>query len=162
MRIFRVWSVLGSICLVLGFAVPALAESAGPEGLWQAGEGDSKSVVGISEANGAVTGKVEWADGKTRESVCVHCAGNPQPRLLGLPILQLKPDSATAGQWVGTLLDPKKGKIYDVTASLVDNGKVLNLDVSVGFLSKNVQWHRLPASALSMYPASQVAVGAVK
>lgn len=160
MKIFRAWAVLATMCLALGFAVPAMAQSASPAGLWQAGEGAGKSVVGISDANDTVTGKVEWADAKTRESVCVNCVGEPKPKLLGLPILQLKPDAAKAGQWVGHLLDPKSGKIYNVIAFLADNGNALNLDVSVGLFSKNVHWHRLPTSALSIYPADQVAVGA--
>jgi uncharacterized protein (DUF2147 family) len=140
-------SILVSMLLL---ASGAIAQTAGPVGLWKTiddASGKPKSLVRISVAHGELNGKIEKlfrGAGEEQNPVCDKCEGarKDQP-ILGMIILQgLKPDGTDYGG--GTVLDPVNGKLYKSKVSLADDGRKLNLRgyIGVPLLGRTQTWLR--------------------
>ncbi len=125
--------------------LPALADSASPLGKWRTFDPDTgapKTVVEITEADGALTGTiVELLDGS--ETTCTACEGDrhDQP-LVGMAILWgLTKDG---DEWSGgTILRPANGKTANASLELMDGGSKLEVTGSKGFMSRSQTWERV-------------------
>jgi uncharacterized protein (DUF2147 family) len=129
---------------------PALADNATPVGLWKNiddATGKPKALIRITEANGALTGKIEQLfrdPGEEQNPKCEKCddANKNQP-ILGMTILvDLKKDGDEyAG---GTILDPNNGKVYKSKLHLTDGGRKLSVRgyIGVPMLGRSQVWVR--------------------
>jgi uncharacterized protein (DUF2147 family) len=140
-------------CLMLvvcGFIFTGTALAGAPiEGKWKTIDDETnepKSIVDIFEKDGQYYGKIIELFLKPDADphpTCDKCPDN-DPRkdqpTLGMEILQgLKPvDGAYAG---GTILDPKKGKIYK--CKIWTEGDELKVQGSFLFISRTQTWHRV-------------------
>jgi uncharacterized protein (DUF2147 family) len=113
-----------------------VSNSASPLGKWKTVDdktGKVKSIVDISEQDGALFGTIEQLfDPPVPHPTCYLCTGakKDQP-LVGLQVLwgfHADGDSWTGGQ----VLDPETGRIYRASLSLEDGGKQLRLHGYIG------------------------------
>lgn len=105
----------------------------------------AKSIIEIVRDNGIYTGKIiELLNPSSPNPLCTKCSGDDanQP-IKGLTII--KGVSKKQGSWSGgTILDPKKGKAYKVTFTLIDNGQKLKVRGFIGIpaLGRTQIWLR--------------------
>jgi uncharacterized protein (DUF2147 family) len=119
-----------------------------PVGLWKTIDDETKaekSLVRISEAGGALSGKIEKVlDPTKQDDKCDKCtdARKDQPKL-GMTIIEGVKKNADEPYWDGgTILDPNNGKIYKVRMTLKDGGKTLEVRGFIGFFYRNQTWQR--------------------
>lgn len=84
--------------------------------------GEKNTVVKIEQYNGIYNGKIISSD-------------NPNAEIGKLILKELK---QTKGKWKGELYSPKREKWYD--AEFIKKENKLNIEISVGFFSKTVEW----------------------
>ncbi|AZQ60789.1 DUF2147 domain-containing protein [Flammeovirga pectinis] len=93
-------------------------------GIWNTGDENTK--IEISESNGELVGNIKSSD-NTKAKV-------------GTPMLK---DFVKEGtNWKAKIYAAKKQKWYDATVT--PKGDVLKIEISVGFLSKTLEWKRVP------------------
>jgi uncharacterized protein (DUF2147 family) len=148
MRILKQSGVLTFTLAAALMASAAWAENASPVGLWKNVDdtsGKPRALIRITEANGALQGKIEKVFLAPNESpTCTKCEGAlKNTPVIGLVILSgLKKDGAefTGGQ----ILDPDNGKIYSSKIHLTDGGKTLNVRgyIGVSLLGRSQIWQR--------------------
>ncbi|WP_421861810.1 DUF2147 domain-containing protein [Parvibaculum sp.] len=130
-------------------ALPALADAGAdagaPTGKWRTFDPDTgapKTVVEITEADGALTGTiVELLD--DGETTCTACEGEKKDQpLVGMAILWgLTKDG---DEWSGgTILRPANGKTANASLELTDGGSKLEVTGSKGFMSRSQTWERV-------------------
>ncbi len=140
------------------FAVLALCAAANlawaqatPVGLWKTIDDETKqekSFVRISEAGGALTGKIEkLVEAAKADSKCDKCSDERKDQpIVGMPILRgVKQSSDDAGLWDGgDILDPNNGKVYKVRLRPVEGGKKLEVRGYIGapILGRTQTWIR--------------------
>lgn len=135
------------------FATPALAQQT-PTGAWKAFDeatGKPGAIVRIVESNGALSGKIEKLfvePGEEQNPKCMTCTDvrKGQP-LLGMVILSgFRREGNTLVWSGGEILDPDTGKIYKSKATLVDNGRRLDVRgyIGVSLLGRTQTWLREP------------------
>ena len=108
------------LILLLAFSIQAQTSL---KGTWNTGESNTK--IEISNTNGAWIGKLKSSDNKKTE--------------IGKVILKdLKKDS---NQWTDKIYVIKRKQWYHVELDL--QAKVLELNISVGFLSKTLAWNKV-------------------
>lgn len=119
-------------------ALPALAQSDSPVGLWKAiddASGKPTALVRITEQHGELTGRIEKLFRKPDEDAnpkCVRCtdARKDQP-IVGMTIVSgLK--KAGDDYEGGDILDPNNGKVYKSELSVRDGGRKLEVRGYVG------------------------------
>lgn len=127
------------------FALPASAETGSPLGKWRTFDPDTgtpKTVVEITETDGALTGTiVELLD--DGETTCSQCDGDRKNQpLVGMVILwDVKPKG---GEWSGgTILRPANGKTANASLELTDGGSKLEVTGSKGIMSRSQTWERV-------------------
>ncbi len=132
---------------LLAMAGAAYAQAT-PVGLWKTIDDETKaekSLVRISEAGGALSGKIEKVlDPTKQDDKCDKCtdARKDQPKL-GMTIIEGVKKNADEPYWDGgTILDPNNGKIYKVRMTLKDGGKTLEVRGFIGFFYRNQTWQR--------------------
>ena len=131
--------MLASVCLAQG----------SPEGLWRTIDdetGEAKSHVRIESRQGMYYGTVEEIlNPEKKSNVCDKCPGDR----LGVPIegLEIMRDMKPKGDgWAGgSILDPKKGKVYKAKMSLNDTGEELTVRGFIGFslIGRSQVWHKI-------------------
>ncbi|GAA3509949.1 hypothetical protein GCM10022393_23640 [Aquimarina addita] len=111
------------ICIIsLLFVSTELFSQYTLQGIWNSGK--DNTMIEVTESNGTIVGKIKSSDKKDIE--------------LGKVILKdLKKEDNT---WVGSIYAHQRKEWYDVEISPQDN--VLQLKVSVGFLSKTLIWKK--------------------
>lgn len=126
--------------------------------------GKPKSIVEITEKDGAIVGKIERLFREPTEDQnpkCDKCSGEKKDQLIiGMQILSgLKKDSDT--KWSGgEILDPKNGKTYSCKVEIIENGQKLKLRgfIGVSLLGRTQVWQRevepAPAPAVEAAPAA--------
>lgn len=134
-----------TLLLTAAFATPAAADTSSPVGKWRTFDPDTgapKTIVEITDANGALEGKiVELLD--DGETVCSQCDGDRKNQpLLGMVILwDVKPKG---DEWSGgTILRPANGKTANASAKLLDGGQKLEVTGSKGIMSRSQTWERV-------------------
>jgi uncharacterized protein (DUF2147 family) len=110
--------------------------------------GKPKSVVVITEKDGAIVGKIESLFREPTEDQnpkCDKCSGDKKDQLIiGMQILSgLKKDGDK--KWSGgEILDPKNGKTYSCKLEIIENGQKLKLRgfIGVSLLGRTQVWQR--------------------
>ncbi|WP_444937154.1 DUF2147 domain-containing protein [Microbulbifer sp. JMSA004] len=104
--------------------------------------GETKSIVNIYEKDGKYYGKVVDLLMKPNDTVCDKCPGD----LKGKPIVGMDVISGLEKKGKkyedGEILDPVKGKVYDLKVWLGDDN-TLKLRGYLGFLYRTQTWHRV-------------------
>jgi uncharacterized protein (DUF2147 family) len=126
----------------------AWADNASPVGLWRNvddASGKPRALIRITEANGALQGKIEKVFLAPNESpTCAKCEGAlKNAPVIGLMILSgLKKDGAEYTD--GQILDPDSGKVYSSKIRPTDGGKKLNVRgyIGVSMLGRSQIWLR--------------------
>ena len=137
---------LGLASGLLLLATAHAADLNSPVGKWKTIDdksGKPKSIVQITESNGALTGKiVELLAGAT-EQTCSKCEGDLKDKpLVGMRILwDLKKQG---DEWTGgKIFNPADGGTYNSKAKLTDGGKTLDVTGKWMFFSKEQKWQRV-------------------
>ncbi|MDO5655826.1 MAG: DUF2147 domain-containing protein [Flavobacteriaceae bacterium] len=137
--------ILSLFCMLIGSA--AFAQS--PIGVWKTVDdetGQAKSHVEITEKNGKLYGKVIkiLTPGK-ENAVCDKCSDQRKNKpILGMEILTgVKKDGKK--KWDdGKILDPNKGKTYDVSIEVVEADKLkVRGYMGVSMLGRTQYWQRV-------------------
>ena len=142
MNLTQIIAAAGALLLSTAHA----ADLSSPVGEWRTIDdqsGKPKSIVQITEEQGALTGKiVKLLEGAT-EKTCSKCEGDlkDQP-LVGMKILWgLK---KSGDEWSGgKIFNPADGGTYTSTAKLIDGGKTLQVTGKWMLFSKQQQWQRV-------------------
>jgi uncharacterized protein (DUF2147 family) len=144
---FRSISLLAGAMLL---ASGALAENAGPAGLWKTVDdatGKPRALVRISVSNGEFSGKIEKIFRESHEDqapLCTSCKGSRKDQpIIGMTILEgLTADGDGYGG--GKLLDPEVGKIYEGKITMLDGGNKLNLRgyIGISLFGRSQVWLR--------------------
>lgn len=131
----------------------ALAQQATPVGVWKTIDDKTKvekSLVRITEAGGALTGRIEkLLDPAAKpDAVCEECTDERKGKpILGMTILNgVKKNAEHEGLWDGgTILDPNNGKTYKVRLKPAQDGKTLEVRGYVGMpmLGRSQTWIRV-------------------
>lgn len=148
MRVLKHSAAFALIAAAALMSPAAWADNASPVGLWRNVDdvsGKSRALIRITEANGALQGKVEKVFLAPNESGrCEKCEGALRNApVVGLVILSgLKKDGAEYNG--GQILDPDNGKIYSSKIYLTDGGKKLNVRgfIGVSMLGRSQIWQR--------------------
>ena len=126
----------------------ALAQTT-PVGLWKTIDDETKqekSFVRLSEAGGALMGKIEKiVDPAKQDSKCDKCTDSRKDQpTLGMIIVEGVKKHVDEPYWDGgTILDPNNGKVYKVRLTPKDGGKVLEVRGFIGLFFRNQQWIRV-------------------
>ncbi len=110
--------VLLIICFV---SINSFAQS-DVSGEWIVGE--KNTVVKIEHQEGVYTGEIISSD-------------NPNAKIGKLMVKDLKENQ---GKWKGKVYSPKRKEWYD--AEFEVKGNILEINISIGFFSKTVEWKR--------------------
>lgn len=92
-------------------------------GTWDTGE--DNTVIEITESDGKTTGKIKSSD-------------NPKATINKVMLKDLKKSGSS---WNGKIYAAKRQQWYD--AEITQKGDVLEIKISVGFMSKTVEWKRI-------------------
>jgi len=111
-----------SIIFIALFFISALSAQDSLKGIWLTGEENTK--IETYEKDGAWYGKILSSD-------------NPNAKI-GTDIL--KGFKQENGEWKGKLFAAKRGKVLDAVIKPAKN--ILNITVTVGFFSKDLEWKR--------------------
>ena len=137
---------LGALCGLLLLTTAQAADPNSPIGKWKTIDdksGKPKSIVQITESDGALSGKiVELLEGAT-EKTCSKCEGDLKDKpLVGMRILwDLKKEG---DEWSGgKIFNPADGGTYTGKAKLTDDGKTLDVTGSWMFIKRAQQWRRV-------------------
>lgn len=108
-------------------------------------DGKAKGVIEIYEKNGKIFGKVhEILDPKDRNKLCINCSGEDKNKpILGMVVIKgLHKDGHEYNS--GTILDPKKGKLYRCYITL-ESKDVLKVRGYIGFslFGRTQYWYRV-------------------
>lgn len=137
---------MGMLVFVIAGAV--FAQST-PEGLWRTIDdetGQAKSHVRIESRDGMLFGTVEEILNLEKKAErCDKCPGDRLgQRIEGLEIMRdMKPEG---DEWAGgTILDPKKGKIYKAKMSLNETGEALMVRgyIGISLIGRSQVWERV-------------------
>lgn len=129
--------------------------------------GKPKSIVEITEKDGAIVGKIERLFREPTEDQnpkCDKCSGDKKDQLIiGMQILSgLKKDGDN--KWSGgDILDPKNGKTYSCKLEIIENGQKLKLRgfIGVSLLGRTQVWQReVEAAPAPVVEAAPVAASA--
>lgn len=140
------------VALSLSLSAAAALAQATPVGLWKTIDDETKkekSLVRITEADGALTGKVEKLLDPTRQDAkCDKCSDERKDQpVLGMTLVTgVKKNTESEGLWDGgTILDPNNGKVYKVRLMPRDGGKQLDVRGFIGMplLGRTQTWIRV-------------------
>lgn len=108
-------------------------------------DGKAKAIIEIYEKGEKLYGKVhEIVDPKDRNKLCINCSGEDKNKpILGMVIIKgLHKDGHEFNS--GTILDPKKGKLYRCYITL-ESKDVLKVRGYIGFslFGRTQYWYRV-------------------
>jgi len=133
----------------LTLATGLACAQATPVGLWKTIDDETKqekSYVRITEAGGALTGRIEkLLDPAKQDSKCDKCADERKDKpVVGMTIIRnAKPDDNKEHWEGGDILDPNNGKVYRLRLKPLDGGKKLEVRGYIGPFYRNQQWIRV-------------------
>ena len=136
-----------ALALVLAAAAGAAAAQATPVGLWKTIDDETKqekSLVRITEANGALTGRIEkLLDPAKQDAKCEKCIDDRKDKpVTGMTILRNA--KANGDAWEGgDILDPNNGKVYRVRLKPEEGGRQLEVRGYIGPFYRNQHWIRV-------------------
>lgn len=140
-------SILFGLFILL-WTVSAVAQEL-PVGKWKTIDdvtNKEKSIIEIYEQGGKLYGKIlELLLPEDKGKLCDKCTGADLNKpLIGLVIMKgLKKDGSVYSG--GTILDPKKGEIYNCKIEVQENGKKLRVRgfVGISLFGRNQFWYRV-------------------
>ena len=131
-------------------AASAFAQSTTPVGLWRSIDdksGEPKAEIRITEAGGALTGRIEkrLAKDAKPDAVCDECKDERKGKpIQGLEILRGLKKAEGKDVWEdGKILDPENGREYTARATPIDGGKRLEVRGSIGPFGRTQTWVRV-------------------
>jgi uncharacterized protein (DUF2147 family) len=148
----RAIGVAAILLVVTGGLRAVAAATDSPAGLWRTiddNTGKDRSLVRITERNGAYEGTVEQIlvtlPDDDPHHLCRHCTGDRKDQpIVGMTILWglTKDGDDTYGG--GELLDPKNGNTYRAKLTLEDGGRKLDVRGYIGFslIGRSQTWLR--------------------
>ena len=137
--------------LLVFFAFLSISLSQNITGVWKTIDdetGEEKSYVAISESNGTYTGKITKILNKDRQdAVCEDCKDSRKDQpILGMTIIndlkKVSDDKYTGGK----ILDPQKGKEYDLTILPQGNNEIVikgGYKVFGKMVGRSQTWYRV-------------------
>ncbi len=113
------------VIVLLAFGLFSFASSAQSNvaGNWIAGK--ENTVIKIAQEGSSYSGKIISSE-------------NPKAKAGSLMIKDLKQDKK--GNWKGQVYAPKRDEWYD--AEFTPKGNILEIEISVGFFSKTMEWKK--------------------
>jgi uncharacterized protein (DUF2147 family) len=139
------------IAVVLSMLALSAMAQVTPVGLWQTisdKDGSVTSEVRITEAGGALSGKIERqlrSDAKA-DATCTECKDDRKGQMItGLEIIRGAKKSDGKEVWEGgNIVDPDNGTVYKLKMTPIDGGKKLEVRGFVGFalLGRTQTWVR--------------------
>ena len=121
-----------------------------PVGVWQSIDdktNEPKSQIRISEAGGALSGRIEKLLRKEakQDAVCDECTDDRKGKpLIGLEIIRGAKKADGKDVWEdGKILDPENGKSYALRLTPIDGGKKLEVRGSVLGIGRTQTWVRV-------------------
>ncbi len=139
-------TVFAAFCLIASSAAFAQAT---PTGVWKTIDDETKqerSIVRITDAGGALSGKIEkLLDATKQDAKCDKCSDARKDKpVIGMTIIEGVRKNAAEDHWDGgTILDPNNGKTYKVRLTPKDGGKVLEVRGFIGPFYRNQIWQRV-------------------
>lgn len=133
------------VCAV-GLAAPVLAAGTpGPMGMWQVRDGRAK--VKVDRCGRTLCAKIVWLkEPNDSAGLPLTDGNNVNPALRSRPILQLPIAYDMVQQsetrWSGTVYDPERGKAYDGSLTLLDDGR-LEVKGCLLFICESNYWQRI-------------------
>ncbi|MCX7816189.1 MAG: DUF2147 domain-containing protein [Syntrophales bacterium] len=143
-------SMIPFLVAVLFSFSQAMAQDS-PIGKWRTIDDETKqekSIVEIYEANGKLYGRIlrliQEKDGGAGK-LCTECPGSDKNKpMLGLVIIRdlVRKGDEYAG---GTILDPKKGKVYNCKLRVIEGGEKLEVRGFIGLslIGRTQLWYRV-------------------
>ncbi len=132
----------------MGAAFAASAQNT-PIGKWHSVDEKTKEIkseITITEANGALSGRITKLLAKTakQDAVCDKCTDARKDKpLIGLDIIRGGKKEAEADVWSGgKILDPESGKEYSLKLTPKDGGAKLDVRGSIGPFGRTQTWVR--------------------
>jgi uncharacterized protein (DUF2147 family) len=120
-----------------------------PVGLWRSIDdktGEPKAEIRISEANGALSGRIEKSLRKegTQRPTCDECTDDRKGKpMIGLDIVRGGKKAEGKDVWEGgKILDPENGKEYRASFTPIDGGKKLEVRGYLGPFWRTQTWER--------------------
>ena len=137
------------VCIAFISAGPAFAQNT-PVGKWHTVDEKTKEIkseVTISEAGGALSGKVTklLRKGAKQDDVCDECKDERKDKaIIGLEIIRGAKKDGSENVWTGgKILDPENGKEYTLKLTPEDGGKKLAVRGSIGPFGRTQTWVRV-------------------
>jgi uncharacterized protein (DUF2147 family) len=136
--------------IVLAAVSSAAMAQATPVGLWRNVDdktGEAKAEIRISEANGALVGRIEKSlkKGALPDAVCDECSDDRKGKpIAGLEIIRGGTKAEGKDVWEGgRILDPENGKEYRASFTPLDGGKKLEVRGYLGPFWRTQTWLRI-------------------
>lgn len=134
------------------FSIAQFATAQDLAGVWKTIDdetGKAKSYVKIYEENGQYFGKVDKILREERQNAkCTKCKDKRKNQpILGLLIIEDLKKVENNKYSNGKILDPESGKVYDLTATLLENGE--KVKISGGYkifgriVGRTQTWHKV-------------------
>ena len=131
-----------------GASVLAQAQPS-PVGLWRNVDdktGEVKAEIRITEASGALAGRIEKTLGKDRKPdiTCEACTDDRKGKpIVGLEIVRGGKKAEGKDVWEGgKILDPENGKEYRASFTPIDGGQKLDVRGYIGPFWRTQTWSR--------------------
>jgi uncharacterized protein (DUF2147 family) len=122
-----------------------------PVGTWNSVDdktGELKSEIVISEASGALTGRITKLLRKDadQKKLCTECSDDRKDKpVLGMEIVRGAKKVDGKEVWEGgKILDPENGKEYTLRLTPIEDGKKLEVRGSIAFFGRTQTWVRVP------------------
>lgn len=135
--------------LLAGAAALAHAQVT-PVGTWHTIDdktGEIKSQIAITEAGGALTGRIEKLLRKDADQAakCTECSDDRKDKpLIGLEIIRGAKKAQGKDVWEdGKILDPENGRSYTLRLTPIEGGKKLEVRGSVLGIGRTQTWVRV-------------------
>ena len=140
---------IGAACALLLVGSSASAQMS-PVGLWRNIDdktGEAKAEIRITEAGGAVNGRIEKILRKNAkpDEKCVECRDERKDQpMLGLEIIRGAKKADGKDLWEdGKILDPENGREYRLRLTPVEGGSKLDVRGSFGPFGRTQTWVRV-------------------
>jgi len=135
--------------IFIAFSSAAAAQMT-PVGNWHSIDdktGELKSEIVISEAGGALTGRITKLLRKDadQKKLCTECSDDRKDKpVLGMEIIRGAKKVEGKEVWEdGKILDPENGKAYTLRLTPIDDGKKLEVRGSVFGIGRTQTWVRV-------------------
>lgn len=136
------------VCSLLAVSTSAFAQ-ASPAGSWKTIDdvtGQPKSIVQITVSGNQLSGRIVKLiprPGEAQTDICTTCTGPyANKKIVGLRILWGMTNQG-GNKWSGgKIMDPKTGKVYDCTITVMGNQLQVRGFIGISLLGRTQTWYR--------------------